>query len=40
MANTSPIVALDRTLLAERIGRLARRRPDLVLGGIDVVLGR
>ena len=40
VANTSQIVAVDRTLLSERVGRLARRRLDLVLAGIDVVLGR
>jgi hypothetical protein len=39
LAHTSRIVALDRTLLSERVGRLARRL-DLVLAGIDVVLER
>jgi mRNA interferase MazF len=40
VANVSQIVTLDRTLLAERIGKLPRARLDLVLSGIDVVLGR
>jgi len=40
VANVSQIVALDRTLLTERTGTLPRTQLDLVLSGIDVVLGR
>ena len=40
VANVSQVVALDRTLLEERVGRLPRARIDLLLAGIDVVLGR
>jgi mRNA interferase MazF len=40
VANVSQIVALDRTLLTERTGKLPRSQLDLVLSGIDVVLGR
>jgi mRNA interferase MazF len=40
VANVSQLVALDRTLLTERTGRLPRTQLDLVLSGIDVVLGR
>jgi len=40
VANVSQIVALDRTLLTERTGKLPRTQLDLVLSGIDVVLGR
>ena len=40
VANVSQIVALDRTLLTERSGKLTRRELGLVLAGIDVVLGR
>jgi mRNA interferase MazF len=40
VANVSQILALDRTLLTRRVGRLARRRIDLILAGIDIVLGR
>ena len=40
VANVSQIVTLDRTVLTERIGKLSRARIDLVLAGIDVVLGR
>lgn len=40
VANVSQIVTLDRDLLTERAGRLARRHLDLVLAGIELVLGR
>jgi mRNA interferase MazF len=40
VANVSLIVALDKTQLTERVGRIARRQVNLVLAGIDVVLGR
>lgn len=40
VANVSLIVAVDRSQLTERIGKLARRQMELVLAGIDVVLGR
>jgi mRNA interferase MazF len=40
VANVSQIVALDRSLLSARVGRLSRRQLELVFAGIDVVLGR
>ncbi|MGH2408166.1 MAG: type II toxin-antitoxin system PemK/MazF family toxin [Candidatus Limnocylindrales bacterium] len=40
VANVSQIVTLDRRLLSERTGRLSRANLDLVLAGVDVVLGR
>ena len=40
VANVSQIVALDRTLLEERVGRVSRTKLELVLSGVDVVLGR
>ena len=40
VANVSQIVALDRALLEERVGGLSRAKIDLLLAGIDVVLGR
>jgi mRNA interferase MazF len=40
VANVSQVVALDKTLLSERVGKLSRARIELVLSGIDVVLGR
>ena len=40
VANVSQIVALDRSQLTERCGRLSKRQLELVLNGIDVILGR
>ena len=40
VANVSQVVTLDKTDLTERTGKLTRRKLDLVLAGIDVVLGR
>ena len=40
VANVSQVVALDKSLLTERSGKLSRAKTDLVLAGIDVVLGR
>lgn len=38
VANVSLIVAVDRTLLIERIGRLRAPHLNLILDGIDLVL--
>ncbi len=40
VANVSQVVTLDRSVLVERTGKLPRAKLDLVLAGIDVVLGR
>ncbi len=40
VANVSQIVTVDRSTLTERVGHLPPRLLQLVLGGIDVVLGR
>jgi mRNA interferase MazF len=40
VANVSQVVALDRDALAERAGRISESSFELVLAGIDVVLGR
>jgi mRNA interferase MazF len=40
VANVSQIVALDKALLTERVGKLARAKIELLLTGVDVVLGR
>ena len=40
VANVSQVVALDKSLLTERIGKLPRAQTDLVLAGIDIVLDR
>jgi len=34
------VVALDETVLTERVGKLPRAKLDLILAGIDVILGR
>ena len=40
VANVSQVVALDRILIEERVGRLSRAKIELLLAGLDVVLGR
>jgi mRNA interferase MazF len=40
VANVSLIVALDKRQLTERVGKIPRRQFDLVVAGIDVILGR
>lgn len=40
VANVSQVVALDRTLLEERVGRLPPATIELLLAGLDTVLGR
>jgi mRNA interferase MazF len=40
VANVSLIVALDRTVLTDRVGKLPKGKVGLLLSGIDVVLGR
>jgi mRNA interferase MazF len=40
VANVTQPVTLDRTLLTDRVGMLPEAKLDLVLFGIDVVLGR
>jgi mRNA interferase MazF len=40
VANASQIVALDRSVLDERAGRLGPKQLAQVLHGIDIVLGR
>lgn len=40
VANASQIITLDKTALTERVGRLPRAKLDLLLAGIDVILGR
>jgi mRNA-degrading endonuclease toxin of MazEF toxin-antitoxin module len=39
-ANASQIVTLDKASLTDRAGKLSRAKLELVLSGIDVVLGR
>jgi mRNA interferase MazF len=40
VANVSQIVALDRAVLRDRAGKISRQKLELVLDGIDIVLGR
>ncbi len=40
VANVSLIVAIDRDQLTERAGKIAQRKLELVLAGVDMVLGR
>ena len=40
VANVSQLVALDKSILVERVGRLSSAKLELVLAGIDTVLGR
>jgi len=40
VANVSQIVTLDRDLMTECAGKLPRAKLELVLAGIDVILGK
>ena len=40
VANASQIITLDRELLSEEVGKLSKRQLELILAGIDIVLGR
>jgi mRNA interferase MazF len=40
VANVSLIVALDKQQLTERMRKIPRRQFDLIVAGIDVILGR
>jgi mRNA interferase MazF len=40
VANVSQIVTVDKQLLVERVGKLSPKKLDLLLSGIDVILGR
>jgi len=40
VANVSQIISLDRSLLTEPAGKLSRAKLELILAGIDLVLGK
>ena len=40
VANVSQIVTVDRAILTDRVGKLTSANLDLVLAGLDIVLGR
>ena len=40
VANVSLVVAIDKVQLTERVGKISRRKLELVFAGIDAVLGK
>jgi mRNA interferase MazF len=40
VANVSQIITVDKEFLTERVGRLPRAKLELLLSGIDVILGK
>ena len=40
VANVTQVVTLDKTHLSERVGRLSRPKLDLLLAGLEVLVGR
>jgi mRNA interferase MazF len=40
VANVSQLITLDKALLTERSGKLTKAKTELLLAGIDVILGR
>lgn len=40
VANASLVISLDKELLMEHVGKLTRAKLELVLAGLDAVLGR
>lgn len=40
VANVSQIVAVNRSVLSEHVGRVSRAQLELILSGIDIVLDR
>lgn len=40
VANASQVIAVDKALLVEHVGKLTSAKLDLVLAGLDAVLGR
>lgn len=40
VANASQIITLARESLAEEVGKLSKRQLELILSGIDIILGR
>lgn len=40
VVNTSQLITLNRALFTEDVGKLSKRQLDLILSGIDIVLGR
>jgi mRNA interferase MazF len=40
VANASQVISLDKTLLTEHVSKLPRAKLELILAGLDAVLGR
>ena len=40
VANVSQIVALDKAILTDRVGKISPAKLELLLAGVDVILGR
>ena len=40
VVNVSQIVSLDKELLTERMGKIPRAKLELILAGLDVIVGR
>ncbi|HYI09243.1 MAG TPA: type II toxin-antitoxin system PemK/MazF family toxin [Thermoanaerobaculia bacterium] len=40
VANASQVIAVDKELLTERVGKLPSAKLELVLSGLDAILGR
>lgn len=39
-ANASQVITIDKELLAEHVGKITRSKLELVLAGLDAILGR
>ena len=40
VANVSQVITLDKAVLTDRAGKLSRAKLELILAGLDVILGR
>lgn len=40
VANVSQVITIDKAMLTERVGKLPQAKLELVLAGMDIVLGR
>jgi mRNA interferase MazF len=40
VANVSQIAAIDNSMLTERVGKVSQAKLDLLMAGVDIVLGR
>lgn len=40
VANVSQLISLDKSILREQVGKLPHAKIDLIMRGIDIILGR